>query len=111
MSCNHIVVLGQTVQAYLCCNRLFDEPLKRAGHPLLFLHNPRRFKPVEPHFADSHFLGSQLGFRSAGNTRLSNALADHETNEASAKLSKYQQNSLDSFAAQKHSSLQCVSRS
>ena len=36
------------------------------------------FKPVEPDFADSHFLGSQLGgFRSAGNTRLSNALADH----------------------------------
>ena len=69
------------------------------------------FKPVEPHFADSHFLGSQLGFRSAGNTRLSNALADHETNEASAKLSKYQQKFSDSFAAHKHSSLQCLSRS
>ena len=35
------------------------------------------FKPVEPDFADSHFLGSQLGFRRAGNTRLSNALDDH----------------------------------
>ena len=35
------------------------------------------FKPVEPDFADSHFLGSQLGFRRAGNARFSNALADH----------------------------------
>jgi hypothetical protein len=37
---------------------------------------------------DSHFWDPNWEFRSAGNTRLSNALADLVTNEAAAKLSK-----------------------